>query len=118
VNSRKDFFKFVAGIGMYLATNFLYGKTKDSSSLPNSVLPEGEEPISETDPTVKALGYQIKKISGESGKNPDKKALGKMQICKNCYNYTALNNGWGKCTVLNKGVVSSQGWCSAWAGKD
>lgn len=103
---------------MYLATNILYGKTKDSSPTADISLPAGEEPVSDSDPTVKALGYHIKKVSADKGKNPDKKALGKIQVCKNCYNYTALNDGWGKCTVLNKGVVSSQGWCSAWAGKD
>ncbi len=118
MNSRKEFFRFVVGVGMYLTTGFLYGKTKDSSSLPDSVLPAGEEPVSESDPTVKALGYHIKKVTGDSSKITDKKALAKIQICKNCYNYTALNNGWGKCNVLNKGVVSSQGWCSAYAAKD
>jgi hypothetical protein len=117
MKSRKEFIQLVVGVGTFLTTGFLFGKTKDSSSgeIP---LPPGEEPVSETDPTVKALGYNRNANNVDATRFPERNSRGKKQVCKNCYNYTVLNNGWGKCNVLNKGVVSSAGWCSAWAPKE
>ncbi len=117
MKSRKEFIQLVLGVGTFLTTGFLFGKTKDTSPK-DSPLPSGEEPVSETDPTAKALGYNRNANNVDAVRFPERKSQGKKQFCKNCYNYTASNNGWGKCTVLNKGVVSSEGWCNAWAAKD
>ncbi len=39
------------------------------------------------------------------------------QSCGNCILYTAGENGVGKCTVLQQGVVPEGGWCLSWAKK-
>lgn len=91
----------------------LYSQNK--SSFP---LPDGEAPISETEPTANAMGFHHDATKTDFNLYPDrKKASSKNEVCKTCAQYTKLNDGWGKCVILNKGVVNANGWCSAWSKK-
>ncbi len=38
----------------------------------------------------------------------------KGQLCSGCILYQAGENGRGKCTLFQKGLVSEKGWCLSW----
>jgi hypothetical protein len=81
-------------------------------------LPPGQNPVLESDPVASAVGYHrnVKDINYDmypQRKKPD----AKNQHCKSCANYTAVNDGWGKCQILTNGLVASEGWCGSWAKK-
>ncbi|MCW7493569.1 high-potential iron-sulfur protein [Leptospira sp. 2 VSF19] len=79
-------------------------------------LPEGLQPVSESDPTAKALGYHQDAKHTDFNLYPERKEVSaKNQFCKHCAQYTKLNEGWGKCNIITAGIVSSNGWCSAWS---
>lgn len=70
---------------------------------PAGPLPAGETAASESDPVPSAIGY---KINGAG-----EKRAAKDDFCKTCALYTKVNDDWGKCQMINPGVVRSTGWC-------
>lgn len=81
-------------------------------------LPAGQTQVSETDPMAAALGFHHDAKKTDFTKYPDrKKPAAKNNICKNCLQYNAVNEGWGKCNIFATGLVSSQGWCSTYSPK-
>lgn len=70
---------------------------------PPGPLPAGETAAPETDPVPSAIGY---KVNGAG-----EKRAAKDDFCKTCALYTKLNDDWGKCQMINPGVVRSTGWC-------
>lgn len=82
-------------------------------------IPEGETPVSESEATASALGFHHDAKKTDFKKFPErKKTSSKNDLCKFCSQYNKLNDGWGKCNILNQGVVSSSGWCSAYTKKE
>ncbi|EOQ97673.1 high potential iron-sulfur protein [Leptospira wolbachii serovar Codice str. CDC] len=83
---------------------------------PSGSIPEGFTPVSESDPTAKALGFHQDAKNTDFTLYPERKETSaKNQFCKHCAQYTKLNEGWGKCNIVSSGIVSSFGWCSAWS---
>ncbi|MCW7468151.1 high-potential iron-sulfur protein [Leptospira kanakyensis] len=117
--SRKDFLTKT----LYLVTSLslVEGGFGFSSSLVAKeklpeTLPEGSKPVPESDPTAKALGFHQDAKHTDFTLYPERKDPGsKNQFCKHCAQYTKINEKWGKCNIISSGLVSSQGWCSAWS---
>ncbi|XDD53331.1 high-potential iron-sulfur protein [Leptospira sp. WS4.C2] len=83
---------------------------------PSGSIPEGFTPVSESDPTAKALGFHQDAKRTDFILYPERKEpSAKKQFCKHCAQYTKLNEEWGKCNIISAGIVSGQGWCSAWS---
>lgn len=83
---------------------------------PSAPLPEGLHPVSESDPTAKALGFHQDAKQTDFILYPERKEPGsKNQFCKHCAQFTKINESWGKCNIISSGVVSTEGWCSAWS---
>lgn len=83
---------------------------------PSGSVPEGLTPVSESDPTAKALGFHQDAKHTDFILYPERKEpSAKNQYCKHCAQYSKLNDSWGKCNIISAGVVSSLGWCSAWS---
>ncbi len=96
--------------GLGLSTEVMAG---NKSSPP---IPEGLTPVSESDATAKALGFHQDAKRTDFILYPERKEpSAKNQICKHCAQFTKLNDSWGKCNIIAAGIVSSQGWCSAWS---
>lgn len=119
-SSRYSFLKTLGkGMGSIFLLDLLSSMgdlhSQNKSEIP---LPEGMSPVSESEPTANAMGFHHDARKTDFALYPDrKKSTSKNQICKTCAQYTELNEGWGKCVILNKGVVNARGWCSAWSGK-
>lgn len=119
--NRKQFLKntivLTSTLSLILGESVLFGneKKKENQMFP---LPEGEKPVSESDPTAQALGFHQNAEDTDFTLYPDRKLTkAKNQVCQHCAQFTKLNDSWGKCNILSAGVVSNQGWCSAWAKK-
>jgi hypothetical protein len=81
-------------------------------------LPDGEKAVEESDAVATALGYKANAKDVDVEKYPKRKgAEGKKQFCNNCSFYSKSNDGWGKCTMLQSGLVKSSGWCNSWQKK-
>ena len=79
--------------------------------------PAGQTPVLESDPVASAVGYHRNIKNIDSKKYPQRsRPDSKSQFCQSCVNYTAANEAWGKCQILN-GLVSAQGWCGSWLSK-
>ena len=75
-------------------------------------------PLTEDDPTAKALGYykdaskvDIKKWPKRAG------AEGKKQFCSSCNFFTADGKTQGKCSIFVGKSVQAKGWCNTWTPK-
>ncbi|TGL09994.1 high-potential iron-sulfur protein [Leptospira levettii] len=80
--------------------------------------PDGLKPVSENDPTAQALGFHQDAKNTDFNLYPERKLpQAKNQVCLQCAQFTKLNEGWGKCSILTNGVVATKGWCSAFSKK-
>lgn len=110
---------------LYLVTSLIlierglgFSSDVTAETKPSGTIPEGLSPVSESDPTAKALGFHQDAKHTDFTLYPERKEpTAKNQFCKHCAQYTKLNDGWGKCNIISAGVVSSIGWCSAWSQK-
>lgn len=111
--SRREFVQWViATFGVVGTLNFTRAFAADAG------LPAGKTAIAETDSTAQQLGYVKDASKADVKKYPQKKTPeGKKQKCDNCMFYTPDSGGWGKCQVLQSGLVSAKGWCMSWAKK-
>jgi len=106
------FFSITGGLSGQAA----YAKENKPKEIP---LPPGEEKVAADDPIALAIGYkQDVKLIDYKNYPQRKKPEAKNQFCKNCTLYTSVNEGWGKCSMLQKGVVNANGWCSSFNKKD
>ncbi len=127
-SKRKDFLKEAVQFGSsLLLLSFLPksifeidAKGKEISNSTNKApLPDGESPVSESDPTSSALGFHHDAKQTNFVLYPERKLpISSNQICKHCSHFKKVNEGWGKCQILTNGVVSSGGWCSAWSSRE
>jgi hypothetical protein len=115
--SRRGFLKQTAVLIAALPCVGLIGKTLEVYAKEIAPLPPGATPFSESDPVAQALGFHQDAKKTDFTRYPDrKKPAAKNQFCQYCVQYNKLNDGWGKCNVMN-GVVSAQGWCASWTKK-
>lgn len=73
---------------------------------------EAAEPLSESDPTAKSLGYvtDAKKVDAKA--NPNYKP---GQDCANCMQFTGKAGAAdGPCNIFPGKTVKAQGWCKVW----
>lgn len=83
-----------------------------------SDLPAGKTALSESEQMAAALGYKHDAAKADASKYPQLKTPeGKKQRCDTCNFYTKENANWGKCTLLQAGLVNSKGWCASWIKK-
>ena len=121
IKSRREFLKFLALTtaalplsGMLTKFPMAIAKAK-AKEIP---LPDGMAEVQDADPVVIATGYKKNVKDIDYVKYPHRKlAANKNQNCKNCQLFTKLNDGWGKCQMLQNGVVSVDGWCGSWSKK-
>ncbi|TGK52484.1 high-potential iron-sulfur protein [Leptospira bouyouniensis] len=117
--SRKQFLNqlivLVSTLSLFGGESAISGK--ESKPVPKTIpIPEGETPVSENEPTAQALGFHQDAIKTDYNLYPDRKLPeAKNQFCATCSQFTKINEGWGKCNILSKGLVSNHGWCSAWS---
>jgi|GEM_PF-2158712 len=118
--TRKEFLKEAIQFGssLFVLATFLIGdKTfaknkKPAAELPS--LPEDEVPVDEKSPIAAALGFHHDASQTDFQQYPNrKKSIAQKDFCNQCEQFTRLNSGWGKCSILSQGVVSGQGWCGA-----
>ncbi len=70
------------------------------------------EPLSESDPTAKSLGYATAAKDVDPATNPTFKA---GQRCANCIQYTGTAGAAdGSCTIFPNKTVKAAGWCKVW----
>ncbi len=81
-------------------------------------LPAGETEAAATDALVNALGYVHLAKNADPKRFPQRqKKEAANQFCKNCSFYNEKVAGWGKCTMIQNGLVYSEGWCGSWQKK-
>lgn len=84
------------------------GKKKDTP------LPTGQTEVTTADPIASAIGYNPDSTKVEAKGNPTYK---KGQNCASCALYTKTNDGWGKCQMIQAGLVRADGWCRSYSKK-
>jgi len=98
-------------------------------SLPviNELMPDiafAQEPkeVPADDPTAKALGYHSDATAVNTTAYPKRAGPeGQKQFCSNCMllvtsgvTIPGKEGSFGKCSVLQNGLVNSKGWCNSW----
>lgn len=74
-----------------------------------------EEPLSETDPTAKSLGYVNDAKRVDPASSPTYKP---GQNCANCFQYGgAAGAPAGACKIFPNKTVKATGWCRVWVTK-
>lgn len=118
--ARKTFLAKIGFSFVFLSIgDALLGKAPKGNATKESVaLPEGENPVSESEATASSLGFHHDASKTDFKRYPGRaEPSSKNEFCKHCAQFTQLNTGWGKCSILNQGVVSTKGWCGAWSQK-
>lgn len=111
--NRRDFLLSIPGLLIALL-----GFRQVSVFAEEADLPAGKKAISESDPMATALGYKHDAKKADATKYPIlKKPEGKDQRCLNCNFYSKENANWGKCQLLQSGMVNAKGWCASWIKK-
>lgn len=71
--------------------------------------------VQESDPIAMALGYRADATRVDRAKFP---TYGPGHRCGTCQLFQgAAGARWGACPIMGNKLVSTQGWCSAWAQK-
>lgn len=73
-------------------------------------LPAGKTAVPDADPVGNALGYKHFVSQVDKKKYPQYKA---GQDCATCSLYIAEDKNWGKCQMLQNGLVHAKGWCGS-----
>jgi len=113
--SRRQFFKraAVALASLVLAPALLARAAGDAQGA-EAKLP----PLTDADPTAKALGYHPSAAKVDVAKWPKRAgAGGKSQKCSSCMFYTGADKKTGKCQIFPKNSVNADGWCNSWSKK-
>ncbi len=119
--SRRSFLKRIVLMAAAVpASRLITGEFKltgaHAAGLPAT--PAGKTAISETDAVAQALGYKHNVKDLDYKRYPQrKKPEMKNAFCDNCALYTVEDKNWGKCQMLQAGLVSSKGWCGSWSKK-
>lgn len=92
------------------------GGDKKDAGAKKVELPAGETATPESDPVANALGYK-ENAKGYPIKTLSQKPKTKNPTCSTCSLYTKRNEGWGKCTMIQNGVVSAAGLCRSYTAK-
>ncbi len=74
-------------------------------------LPAGETEVTTADVVANAIGYNPDSTKVDVKSNPTFK---KGQDCSSCALYTKTNESWGKCQMIQVGLVRSHGWCRSY----
>jgi hypothetical protein len=102
-------------LGMIFRSGSAFGAEKKSAKKETAVaLPAGQTEVPATDAVAGAIGYVSDGEKYDKTKYKNKVA---KSNCANCALYTKVNDGWGKCQMLQSGLVASKGWCGSWSKK-
>ncbi len=109
--NRREFFQWaVVTFGVAGALDLTRAWAADAS------LPAGKTAVPPSDKVAEQLGYVADAAKADLKKYPQLKTPeGKKQKCDNCMFYTKENDAWGKCQVIQSGLVTAKGWCMSWA---
>jgi len=81
-------------------------------------LPAGEKTADLNNPLVNAIGYKHEIKDIDAKRFPQRsKPEAKNQFCENCALYTKKNDKWGKCSMIQEGLVAAKGWCGSYSKK-
>lgn len=85
---------------------------------PRSWAKKEKQPIAESHPSAKALGYAHKAEKADKSKGMVKDNIAQGQNCSKCLFFTATGDGkWGDCKLLTQGLVSAEGLCMSFTKK-
>lgn len=113
--SRRQFIQKVLGAfaltyagsrGMGLFSNLGYA----APAAKGAALPAGMSEVAANDPVASAIGYVSDATKVEAKANPTFK---KGQTCATCALYSKTNDSWGKCQMIQNGLVRADGWCKS-----
>lgn len=118
-NMRRRFIQGILALATTLVLPQLFRKTwaapKAATKSKEVPLPAGQVAVPAADPIAQAIGYRANVADIDYTRYPQrKKPEAKNQFCKNCALYNAVNEGWGKCTMISSGLVAAEGWCGSW----
>jgi len=109
---RRNFFKYGAAAFASLILSPIFSR-KGSLAFAG-----GKPPLSPSDPTAQALGYNPDNRKVDTKKWTKKAgAAGKHQMCKTCQFYTPIDSHHGNCQIFVNNTVMSHGWCNSWTKK-
>ncbi len=115
--SRREFFRtLLIGFGAVGTSklNWIWA----AAAKKEEAVPAGKKAVPESDSLASQLGYKEDASKVDVKKFPQlNTAAGKLQNCANCMFYTPENGSWGKCQLIQSGLVKGKGWCMSWAKK-
>jgi hypothetical protein len=114
--NRRDFVKKSALMisALILSGGFLTfasGSAEAKGKIKDTPLPPGATEVTTADAVASAIGYNPDAATVTKKENPTYKA---GQNCSSCALYTKFNDGWGKCQMIQVGLVRSGGWCRSY----
>lgn len=85
----------------------------------------GEKVADPETPLAKTLGYHEDASKVDIAKYPKRAGdEGAKQLCSNCQLLTqgamkveGREGAWGKCALIQDGLVAEKGWCNSWVAK-
>lgn len=111
-SERRSFFaqSILAGLAVFLAKPWQSAMVfADGAALPQ---------LDESNPTAKALGYQLNADKVDPKKWPKRSgADAKQQRCSTCMFYTAIDKKSGKSQIFPTNSVKAEAWCNSWSKK-
>ena len=112
--SRREFMKKAFALAAAVpAARLLSGGFNFTTAFAADVLPPlpaGKVAVPDSDPVGKALGYITVASKADKKKYPQYKA---GQTCATCSLYTPEDKNWGKCQMIQSGLVTAKGWCGS-----
>jgi len=75
---------------------------------------DGSERVDPTSPNAVALGYTRDHRDVASRWRKKAQDSEGLQRCDTCAQFTAEQNGEGRCRIFSGNTVSASGWCNAW----
>ena len=99
-------------LGLFTRSAMAAKKEKKGGEKPKEVpLPAGANEVPADDAVATAIGYVADSSKVDAKANPTFK---KGQNCSSCALFTKSNDGWGKCQMIQSGLVRTNGWCRSY----
>ncbi|MBS1963567.1 MAG: high-potential iron-sulfur protein [Bdellovibrionales bacterium] len=110
--SRRQFLERSLGVFAFsvLATSS-FGLAARSAFAAKKEKAAGANEVPADDAVASAIGYVPDASKVDAKANPTFK---KGQNCSSCALFTKSNEGWGKCQMIQSGLVHSNGWCRSY----
>ena len=102
-NDRRKVLKMaLTGVAAVPLSSLLLNRQASAGDLP---------PLSEDDPTAKALSYVHDAANAPADKRKD------GTFCRNCNLIQGKEGTWRGCSIFPGKAVNADGWCAGWVGR-